>query len=90
MSPRWLGFLIFESLIHSDKHALLQTLLRGVVPDSFPSRLSFDSALPGERRFVIMDSTVFRLYGHAVHQVRCAARLLWVCAAMWATFVYLN
>ena len=52
------------------RYVLLQTLLRGVVPDSFPNRLSLDSALPGDRRFVIMDSTVFRLYGHAVHQAR--------------------
>lgn len=46
-----------------------QTLLRGVVPNSFPSRLSFDPALPGERRFVVMDSNVFKLYGHLVQQV---------------------
>lgn len=48
----------------------LQALLRGVVPGSFPSQLA---ALPtqevGQRRFIIMDDNVYRLYGERVEQV---------------------
>lgn len=40
-----------------------KTLLRGVVPDSFPSRLSLDPCQPGERRLVVIDDNVFRIYG---------------------------
>jgi len=47
----------------------LQTLLRGVVPDSFPSLLSQSPAEPGERRLVAVDDNVYRLYGAQIHQV---------------------
>ena len=61
----------------------VQTLLRGVVPNSFPSRLSFDPAMPGERRFVVMDSNVYKLYGHLVQQVQAPFHkqrgVLWCC-----------
>ena len=48
----------------------MQTLLRGVVPDSFPSLLSAAPAQPGERRLVAIDDNVYRLYGKQIHQVR--------------------
>ena len=47
----------------------VQTLLRGVVPDSFPSQLSAAPAQPGERRLVAIDDNVYRLYGKQIHQV---------------------
>ena len=47
----------------------VQTLLRGVVPDSFPSLLSAAPAQPGERRLVAIDDNVYRLYGKQIHQV---------------------
>ncbi|CAL5223885.1 g6478 [Coccomyxa viridis] len=45
-----------------------KTLLRGVVPDSFPSLLSQAPAAPGERRLVAVDDNVYRLYGSQIHQ----------------------
>ena len=45
-------------------------MLRGVVPDSFPCQ---PTALPvrarGQRRFVVMDDNVHRIYGARVEQV---------------------
>lgn len=53
---------------------ILQSLLRGVVPGSFPSQLAAQpSQEVGQRRFIIMDDNVYRLYGEKVEQVllRC-------------------
>ena len=48
----------------------LQTLLRGVVPDSFPCRLS-DKPMPAknQRRFIIIDDNVHRIHGHRIETV---------------------
>lgn len=54
----------------------MQTLLRGVVPDSFPSLLSAAPAEAGERRLVAIDDNVYCLYGAQIHQVRHSKKLL--------------
>jgi 3-dehydroquinate synthase len=44
-----------------------EALLRGVVPGSFPSQLAAEpSQEVGQRRFIIMDDNVYRLYGEKV------------------------
>lgn len=48
---------------------VVQTLLRGVVPDSFPSRLSLVTCQPGERRLVVIDDNVYRIYGAQLREV---------------------
>lgn len=46
-----------------------QNLLRGVVPGSFPSQLSATASSGiGQRRFILMDDNVYRLYGEKVEQ----------------------
>ena len=55
--------------VDNDARLDVQTLLRGVVPDSFPSLLSLAPAQPGERRLVAIDDNVYRLYGKQIHQV---------------------
>jgi 3-dehydroquinate synthase len=46
-----------------------EALLRGVVPGSFPSQLAASPTQEiGQRRFVIMDDNVYRLYGERVEQ----------------------
>ena len=57
-------------IIDTNGRPAVQTLLRGVVPDSFPSLLSAAPAQPGERRLVAIDDNVYRLYGKQIHQVR--------------------
>ena len=57
-------------IIDTNGRPAMQTLLRGVVPDSFPSLLSAAPAQPGERRLVAIDDNVYRLYGKQIHQVR--------------------
>lgn len=47
----------------------MQTLLRGVVPNSFPCQLSLTPAQPGERRLVVIDDNVYRLYGDQLRKV---------------------
>lgn len=48
----------------------MQTLLRGVIPDSFPSQLAAKPTQEvGQRRFIIMDDNVYRLFGERVEQV---------------------
>ena len=52
----------------------VQTLLRGVEPESFPMRLSLEPAQSGERRLVVIDDNVYAIYGAQLRQVRtCAA-----------------
>ncbi|KAK9832663.1 hypothetical protein WJX81_008668 [Elliptochloris bilobata] len=55
-----------------------ETMLRGVVPDSFPCQPTvLPVHTPGQRRFVVMDDNVYRIYGHrvqsyfATHGVEC-------------------
>ena len=62
--------------------SLLQTLLRGVVPDSFPLLLSAAHAQPGERRLVAIDDNVYRLYGAQIHQVRVHMARCWCCVLL--------
>ena len=48
----------------------VQTMLRGVVPDSFPCQATaLPVRSPGQRRFVVMDDNVYRIYGARVEQV---------------------
>ena len=48
-----------------------QALLRGVEPGSFPSCLAATATKDlGQRRFVVMDDNVYKLYGAQVRQVR--------------------
>lgn len=54
----------------------MQTLLRGVVPDSFPLGLSLNPAQPGERRLVVIDDNVYRIYGAQLRQVGPEAALI--------------
>ncbi len=63
-------------MLNSDVLCWVQTLLRGVVPDSFPSLLSQAPAAPGERRLVAVDDNVYRLYGSQIHQVSCCQGVL--------------
>ena len=45
-------------------------MLRGVVPDSFPCQpTALPVRAPGQRRFVVMDDNVHRIYGARVEQV---------------------
>ena len=45
-------------------------MLRGVVPDSFPCQpTALPLRAPGQRRFVVMDDNVHRIYGARVEQV---------------------
>lgn len=47
-------------------------MLRGVVPNSFPSQLaSLPSYEIGTRRFIIMDENVYDLHGKKVEKVIC-------------------
>ncbi len=47
-------------------------MLRGVVPDSFPCQPTvLPVRAPGQRRFVVMDDNVHRIYGERVQKVRC-------------------
>jgi len=47
-------------------------MLRGVVPDSFPCQPTvLPVHAPGQRRFVVMDDNVHRLYGERVQKVCC-------------------
>ena len=57
--------------------SLLQSLLRELVPDSFPARLGPDSAAPGmtQRRFIIIDEAVHALYGEQMDKVTAATQL---------------
>ena len=49
-------------------------MLRGVVPDSFPCQPTvLPVRAPGQRRFVVMDDNVHRIYGERVQKVRCVA-----------------
>ena len=49
----------------------MQNLLRGLVPDSFPSRLGLSPPEgPGQRRFVVIDETVDEIYGQQLVNVR--------------------
>lgn len=57
---------------------VLQTLLRGVVPDSFPSRLSLEPCERGERRLVVVDDNVYRIYGAQLREV-CYLPKPWMC-----------
>ena len=54
--------------------SLLQSLLRELVPDSFPARLGPDCGAPGttQRRFIIIDEAVYALYGEQMDKVIAA------------------
>ena len=54
--------------------SLLQSLLRELVPDSFPARLGPDCGAPGatQRRFIIIDEAVHALYGEQMDKVTAA------------------
>ena len=59
-----------------------QNLLRGLVPDSFPSRLGLSPIEgPGQRRFVIIDDTVSDIYGQQLENVRASSFLPSCCRA---------
>lgn len=73
------GMLLGANCARLTCYMLLQTLLRGVVPDSFPLLLSAVHAQPGERRLVAIDDNVYRLYGAQIHQVRVHMARCWCC-----------
>lgn len=47
----------------------LQSLLRGLLPDSFPARLAAEPGTEKQRRFIIIDENVFDTYGPQLEQV---------------------
>ena len=45
-------------------------MLRGVVPDSFPCQPTvLPVRAPGQRRFIVIDDNVHRIYGERIEQV---------------------
>ena len=45
-------------------------MLRGVVPDSFPCQPTvLPVRAPGQRRFIVIDENVHRIYGVRIEQV---------------------
>ncbi len=52
-------------------------MLRGVVPDSFPCQPTvLPVRAPGQRRFVVMDDNVHRIYGERVQKVCLLCRIV--------------
>ena len=47
----------------------LQSLLRGLLPDSFPARLAAEPTTEKQRRFIIIDENVYATYGEQLEQV---------------------
>lgn len=47
----------------------LQSLLRGLLPDSFPARLAAEPTTEKQRRFIIVDENVYATYGEQLEQV---------------------
>lgn len=50
---------------------LVQSLLRNVIPGSFPNQLT-DKPMPGlgQRRFIIIDENIYNLHGERIEKVR--------------------
>lgn len=46
-----------------------QSLLRGLLPDSFPARLAAEPTTEKQRRFIIIDENVYATYGEQLEQV---------------------
>ena len=51
------------------RFTLLQSLLRGLLPDSFPARLAAEPSTEKQRRFIIIDENVYATYGEQLEQV---------------------
>ena len=47
----------------------LQSLLRSLLPDSFPARLAAEPTTEKQRRFIIIDENVYATYGEQLEQV---------------------
>ena len=47
----------------------VQSLLRGLLPDSFPARLAAEPTTEKQRRFIIIDENVYATYGEQLEQV---------------------
>lgn len=47
----------------------VQSLLRGLLPDSFPARLAEEPGTEKQRRFIIIDEVVYATYGAQLEQV---------------------
>ena len=48
----------------------LQTLLRGIITDSFPAQLAAKAEPGAKRRFIVIDEVVDQIYGAALRTVR--------------------
>lgn len=53
----------------SDFLLAVQSLLRGLLPDSFPARLAAEPGTEKQRRFIIIDEDVYDTYGAQLEQV---------------------
>lgn len=58
---------------------ILQALLRGVAPGSFPCALGPEPQVTaGLRRFVVIDDNINRLYGQQIRRVSEQRRVVWL------------
>ena len=53
----------------AESESCLQSLLRGLLPDSFPARVAAEPGTEKQRRFIIIDENVYATYGEQLEQV---------------------